>query len=42
MDCPYDYKDPVKRTADWTNPLNGVTYVYCWVTCSNNVMKIEE
>lgn len=44
MDCPDDcmYRGPVKRTPDWKNPINGITYVHCWVTCSNNVIEIDD
>jgi len=34
--------NPCPRTKTWTNPLNRVTYVHCWVTCSFDVQQIEE
>ena len=35
-------KNPCPRTPDWTNPINHITYKYCWVTCSKRVQEIEE
>ena len=44
--CPDETDDgvynPCPRKEDWTNPLNHITYKYCWVTCSTNVQEIEE
>ena len=44
--CPDETDDgvhnPCKRTPDWKNPINGITYVHCWVTCSNRVQEINE
>jgi len=44
LDCPDDcmYRGPVKRTKDWKNPITGRIYNYCWVTCSNNVIKVDD
>lgn len=43
--CPDETDDgvynPCPRTPDWENPLDGVTYVHCWVTCSDDVREID-
>lgn len=34
--------NPCPRTKNWTHPILGTTYVYCWVTCSYDVRQIKD
>ena len=44
--CPDETDDgvynPCPRTQDHIHPLTDEKYVYCWVTCSNTVVKVDE